>query len=357
MARLARGAHARRGVDWRGHVLLSVGFSDHRNPVADKRGRGYFRNFYARRALRIAPLYYGFVLLVLLVIYRLPVALHQASSADWLAALLYGNNFRYAATGTAAPHLGHFWSLAVEGHFYLLWPFAVRFLSRRNLIVLCLAGGVGSQLLRLALLWLGAWPFSVYLLTPCRLDGLLLGSLVALALQEPREWERLRRVAARAISWTGIMLLAIAAGQRQFSAAPRGPDLRLQMAFGLAALAVLFSSLIVRAVDGAGLWPRLLRAGWLREIGRYSYAMYVFHPLITSATKWLVEHNRSRLVAELPCWLGKPVAVVWVAGASFGVAVLSYHLWEKHFLGMQRFFVPTPATSATTLGRSLACGD
>jgi peptidoglycan/LPS O-acetylase OafA/YrhL len=318
----------------------------------------YFRNFYGRRALRIAPLYYGFVLLVFLVIYRLPMAPHAGSCGDWLAALLYGNNIRYAATGVAAPHLGHFWSLAVEEHFYLLWPFAVRFIPRRRLISLCLAGAACSLLMRLLFIGSGAWTFSVYLLTPCRLDGLLLGSLVALARPVPAEWVRLRRAAAWGIPIAGVVLLGIVAGQHQFSAAPRGMDLRLQMTIGLSALAVLFSALIASAVDGGqSRWKNVLVNPWLRRIGKYSYAMYVFHPLITSTTKWLVD-NRLGVLARMSPSLGKPLAVIWVASVSFAAAALSYHLFEKHFLRMQRFFasdarIPLPGP----VGRSLVRGE
>ena len=78
---------------------------------------GYFRNFYARRALRIFPLYYGFLALMFALAVVKPDRFHY-STADQASLLLYYYNV-HAAFHTGLTGVHHFWSLAVEEHFHL----------------------------------------------------------------------------------------------------------------------------------------------------------------------------------------------------------------------------------------------
>ena len=96
----------------------------------------YFRNFYARRTLRIFPLYYAVLALLLLVLPRviaLPLALDESRMHQaWL--WTYTANFFIAAKASwALPYVSHFWSLAIEEHFYLVWPLVVFSFRRATL--------------------------------------------------------------------------------------------------------------------------------------------------------------------------------------------------------------------------------
>ncbi|HLL88149.1 MAG TPA: acyltransferase, partial [Tepidisphaeraceae bacterium] len=117
--------------------------------LLDAKGKpGFFRNFFARRTLRVFPLYYGvlFVVCVLLPALGL-LKLGVPLSQRWL--WLYATNLfpllRSAdGAGFFFPNswdlqFGHFWSLAVEEHFYLAWPLVVYALGRRPLMVTCAA--------------------------------------------------------------------------------------------------------------------------------------------------------------------------------------------------------------------------
>jgi peptidoglycan/LPS O-acetylase OafA/YrhL len=114
----------------------------------DSRGNdGFFRIFYARRFFRIFPLYYG-ALVLFLVVLPLSGAAWKALETGpkeqfWLWA--YVTNIRIALDndwGRVPKALIHFWSLAVEEQFYLAWPFLVYFASRRVVLRLC-AGARG----------------------------------------------------------------------------------------------------------------------------------------------------------------------------------------------------------------------
>src|SRR5262249_11782759 len=151
-----------------------------------------------------------------------------------------------------------FWSLCVEEHFYLLWPIAVWVLGRRPLMRFCVAGAAGSFLLRVLLVAVKGWGDAAFMITPCRLDGLLAGAFVALAWRNPTDWERLRRAAGRVVPATGCLLLGIAIGQRHFlpdpdvCAAAGAMSANLVLTVGIAALAVFFAGLIVLCVGGDG---------------------------------------------------------------------------------------------------------
>lgn len=320
-----------------------------------RRGEHYFRNFYARRVLRIMPLYYAFVALVFLVAFRLPMAPHRLAASEVSSVLLYMNNFWYAATGTAVPHLGHFWSLAVEEHFYLLWPLAVRLLIRRRLMQLCLAGTALSLLLRVVIVIGGWWPYSAYLMTPCRLDGLLLGALVALAVEEHCDHARLRQLLRAAAVPAGMMLAAIVVWNGEFSARPSGADLRLTATVGITALALLLAGAVERAVYGTGWWPQLLRNRWLAVAGRYSYAMYVCHCLFVSTLNWMLG-RRLGAWTQCPPMVGKLLAFLTVLLLSLAAGWASFHLWEKYFLKLQRHFTcaGSRATTAVETARERA---
>ncbi|MBI3466482.1 MAG: acyltransferase [Planctomycetes bacterium] len=302
---------------------------------------GFFCNFYVRRALRIMPLYFGF-LLFLIALNRLHCPDVPWISLDWLATFVtYTYNFRVAITGHGLHGMHHFWSLAVEEHFYLLWPIAVWALDRRGLMRLCVAIAVVSLLLRIGLVLSGARPLAAFFITPCRLDGLLAGAWVALAWRDQGDWTLLRRYAGPVAFGSGGLLLGIALGQRHFipnadpSRTLAAVDGSLVITLGIAALAVFFASLIVLALNAAPRsWlRRAFECQALRSIGVYSYAIYIFHALIL-----LLTVESAQPLPHLPQYLANPLFSIWILVASFVTAWLSYHLFERHFLQLKRLF-------------------
>src|SRR5215470_6104122 len=142
----------------------------------------YFRNFYARRTLRIFPLYYFVLALLFIVIpaaVTIPPALEEARRHQaWL--WTYTTNFFIAAKASwALSYVSHFWSLAIEEHFYLLWPLVVFSFRRQTLERICIAVIVAALALRIGLLLGGVSELSVSVLTPCRIDTLCVGALLA----------------------------------------------------------------------------------------------------------------------------------------------------------------------------------
>src|SRR5580700_9993704 len=113
-----------------------------------KQSAEYFKNFYARRCLRIWPLYYSALLFMFVILPLLrpteAAAIFAPRSSPWWAYPLYLQNFLVPIPSKATGLLGVTWPLAVEEQFYLCWPLAVRFctesqLRRITLGVICLS--------------------------------------------------------------------------------------------------------------------------------------------------------------------------------------------------------------------------
>jgi peptidoglycan/LPS O-acetylase OafA/YrhL len=296
----------------------------------------YFFNFYMRRVLRIFPLYYSFLLLML-VIYlvsgtKIVPGLDRTVHA-WPWWVFYGANFLVAARGWIYPVMGGLWSLAVEEHFYFCWPAFVRFTTPRVLLGGAIFGALASLGLRFAISAAGvANPLVYYCLTPCRLDGLCIGAALAVVYKS-RGLESIRGLA-----WT--MLVCGAAGfllglAWSHSASFNGYKTQT---FGFFALDVMFGGVLVHSVLATpGSWLyKILNGRALPFLGKYSYALYVLHPLVTQTLSThflpvLQSHVHSNV-------LGPLIYAAICSCGSIAMALASWHLIEKRALNLKRFF-------------------
>src|SRR5262249_25629131 len=115
------------------------------------------------------------------------------TSRDVLSLALYFYNFHIVWTERTLGEFHPFWSLAVEEHFYLVWPLVVWSCNRRRVVRWCVILWIPSFLLRVLVVQSAAWPLTAFFITPCRLDGLLAGALVALAWRDQGDWARFQR--------------------------------------------------------------------------------------------------------------------------------------------------------------------
>jgi len=304
---------------------------------------GALKNFYGRRFLRIVPPYYLLLACNFFVIEPLlPAALRPAVATSQAWYWAYLSNLEVAIHGWKNPVLSHFWSLAVEEQFYLLWPLAVLHLSTKTLGKWCLALALIAPAFRI-LCWRQGWPEAAYVLTPCRMDALTLGALVAVGLRLDWEPARILRIAKRAGLFALLGIIAIAAIERGFTHFDP-----LVYTFGLSFTAVGSAALVAIARLSLPEHPmvRGLSNRALREVGKVSYSMYILHVpiLCTMALVGLDLRKATPWHGTRVPWL---VLDLLIAGALiFLSALAAWHLYEKRLLQLKRYFVPPSRRSS-----------
>jgi peptidoglycan/LPS O-acetylase OafA/YrhL len=298
----------------------------------------FFKTFYARRALRIFPLYYG-VLVVLLLLTR---PLHLLWNGWQYYLLTYTSNLPFWRPHPLyLPHfnINHFWSLQVEEQFYLIWPFLVFRLKRpQSLIRISLLGCGLALLIRIVLvalrpqyhaLHLPYWaPYST---TFSCADNLLYGCVLC-ALLRTAARERVLQLAPRVFALAAATLLIAAIVYRGLAWETN----LFVPTIGFTVIGISCAALIAMALRPASTTQRIFQNSTLRFFGKYSYGLYVFHYSLDAALtgpirRFVDAHQHSKAVGVL-------VGACVVLAASIIVALLSYHFFESPFLKLKRFF-------------------
>jgi peptidoglycan/LPS O-acetylase OafA/YrhL len=310
----------------------------------------YALTFYARRTLRIFPLYYAVLMFFLVIAPGLPflASLNTAWSGSsrpvGLWYWLYLSNIQVARTG-AFDHiaLSITWSLAIEEQFYLVWPWIVRRAPERTLLWLCCAILVLAPALRLACLVTGSSWIVAYVSTPCRLDTLATGAAIAILARRPGGLAPFASGARRALGWAAALLalivvyLRVTHGRRPPTYMSLGlASEPLMQIVGYSALCMLWGSLLVAAVtaERGSRLAKTFEFGTLRSLGKYSYGLYLLHlPVAIVLGQWfpvaaLVRHFT---IAQLAY---SSMAI----GASYALARLSWLALESPILAWKRYF-------------------
>jgi peptidoglycan/LPS O-acetylase OafA/YrhL len=298
----------------------------------------YFRKFYARRILRIFPLYYG----ILAVFATSCLAFHLNFHHELISLALYLQNSSLIARpirdyfGPSALPLQHFWSLAVEEQFYLVWPVLVFLIRKCNhLLIFCGASLVFCPLLRIMLLSHGVGYFVIHTNTLCRADSLLAGAGLALLLRSAyHDW------VLNASRWLFVAALTLAA---IFEFIPYTGIIDttsnlfiVQLGLGYSVSAFIFKTHIALALHLAHKGT-VLSNPLLRSLGKYSYGLYVYHLILFTYLEGPLRHiflenlNGSRGLTVLMTGLV-------VSMLSFIVAWGSYNLFEQRFLRLKCYF-------------------
>ncbi len=306
--------------------------------LIDSRGTpDYFRTFYARRALRIFPLYYAFLLFFFLVVTPLSdrLGMPVARVANKWPMFLYYTNM-VESRGPSPGSLAPIWSLAVEEQVYLIWPALVALLAPRRLLVVmlallpaCLAWRVGALAAHRSIMWAYAW-------TPACLDAFAAGTIGAILVRGGHDGATLRRWALLAVAGSGLFIAGMAIGLEDFFFwhYPKAV-----LTAGLTALCVLFGGTILYLVTSPPDAPvnRFFSQGWLRSAGRYSYAMYLFHLPVANLVRALTGSRYEggsgfrSLVQQGGFFL---VTLV----LTYLLAVASWNVLEKPFLRLKKYF-------------------
>ena len=283
----------------------------------------FMRQFYIRRFLRIFPVCYA-VLIALIVV-------NAAQTREiWPWLFTYATNiytWHYLAFPATVPH---FWTLAVEEQFYLIWPWVMLFLPRRWLVPFLVT------LCCLAPAWrlYASFHYSpddwsaAYTFTGGVVDFLAFGAILAIAAHSVRSKETLQKTLTYAVLPIGmVMYVSMFWLSRSFD------HHHAPLALQSTGAALIFCWLIYSASRGfGGHIGRLLEWRPIVYLGKISYGIYIFHFLVplafaAAATHFGVGYENSGFVNFIATSL-----------AAFGIAALSWHLFEHPINGLKRHF-------------------
>lgn len=314
----------------------------------------YFRSFYARRVLRIFPLYF------------LAVALFFYVELPWLESRLGAASPRIHAEqiwywtylvnwhdtlGNMLGAMGHFWSLAIEEQFYLVWPLAIWLCSRKRVPMLCIGAIVVSTVLRLAFDLGGAPAEYLHRATFTRLDTLALGGLLAWVAND-EQWTGRLRPLLKFIAPSTLALFAV----NEF-AATRFGRFPAYVTLSYSLMALLCGCMVFYAVAYTGertITSRIGRSAILRNVGKYSYSMYIFHLVAKREAMVPVVTSLARLGLSLSVAL--VLGMVLCSVAVYAFALLTWYSFEKHFLKLKDYF-PYDVVPAIKLAAAAAVAD
>ena len=290
-----------------------------------RRGTFSVAAFYARRALRIWPLYFVFIAATIFIVPAL-LPQEQFGPIYIVSFLLFFGNWACAIYGLPFSVASPLWSISVEEQFYIGWPLALRLIGihRIKVIAFSLLGiAIGTRVF----LAVGGFQHpAVWCNTLARLDPIALGALLALFLggRAPQISNALR-FALLGLSFAIFLLVAKFLSQD-------GPTSVLTYA----ATAVASVCLLVAFLRNEASFLRVAPFSWLVYLGRISYGLYVFHLLA------LVLVARV-LIPQLPNGISFEGRRIVSFLLTLLLAAVSYHLLEKPFLRLKKRFTYTPS--------------
>jgi peptidoglycan/LPS O-acetylase OafA/YrhL len=293
----------------------------------EKSGTVQLSAFYMRRLLRIWPLYFAWIAVLMLTRHLWS----DYSLGFFVPFLLFGGNFAASLGVVTNIVILPLWSVSVEEQFYLLWPLLMRNLTRRGVIVAGFTIWIFTTVARFELLRAGMTPHQIWFIGFGRLGAIALGIILA---GLPRHSSRIRGI------WVvlGLICWGEAAACHLYRMQPEGlanPMLGFAMA-AIGAAAFLFAAIGTRQ---GGILTNPVTV----YLGRISYGLYVFHGAALVMA--------SRLVPG-----GMPNSIFWptftIVGfvVAAGLSVASYRWIESPFLRMKkRYEVVTSAPVITAM--------
>jgi peptidoglycan/LPS O-acetylase OafA/YrhL len=288
---------------------------------------GYFRVFYARRVLRIFPVFYLALAAIgiFLVMHSQPLDRYFWSNFLYIHNLLPG----YREHATSGPvGVIHFWSLAVEEQFYLIWPLIVwLFPERRKLVGITVGLVAFCSAVRLAAPLVLPSPSALGTFTISRADAILLGALIAL-IQHEGYFERIRPYAKWFV--LGGAVTSVVLGIEKGSAWAdtfSGRELLIPLANFMAA------AILIAVMEENSFLNRMCSQKWACWLGGLSYSLYVFHNLFTS-------YFRYTLTPRLELYMRSSLAVVASTALAFCftllLSILCYRFVESPLMNLKR---------------------
>lgn len=298
-----------------------------------KKQKKFFSSFYKNRALRILPVYFATLLIFFTVInFILPnknFDVFKYYNSNWWSFLLFFQNWTFINQMPYPDHLLHFWTLAVEEQFYLIWPlFLFIFLDSKKIYFITILVLIIIIFFRctLYLQYPGLSDYQHYFYnTFCRMDSFIIGGLLFL-LQQKKNLKELE-------IYLLIPIIFLVAGI--YFTNTKQANIFITTA-GYTFLAIFFAGIInFITLNPKSILSKFFRMGWLRFTGKISYGLYIFHwiVLITfqSKLKFLI-YTDMKFNDTISYWISLIVCLV----ISFVISVVSFYFFESYFLKLKK---------------------
>jgi peptidoglycan/LPS O-acetylase OafA/YrhL len=300
-----------------------------------KKSSKYFTTFYARRFLRIFPLFY-FVLFISLVclphLYRIDQAGKEIiAKQTWLWTYTSNLSGFWGFIGwdgsLNSPSFGHFWSLCVEEHFYLLWPLLIFVSSEKYLPAIMWSIVLFSGLSVLIVYFFDDY-IPILKWSTIRCAGVLsIGALIAWYKRKPDLFEKMSQVSKKYIMPVGFLFLF-------FNFIPRKYELHNVLTFFSSS--IFFALLLIISLKGTTWTKRLFDNKLLFFIGKISYGIYIYHGLMRPFMK---EYLYKALIPHIPNGIISSIVYsILCTLISILIAWASWNILEKPFLKLKKVF-------------------
>lgn len=296
-----------------------------------KNSPNYFKSFYMRRVLRIFPLYY-FVLFLSFIVLPSFISLsseaQQIIGAQWKLWTYTSNMFFIFPVNwdiSSFPNFGHFWSLSVEEHFYLIWPFIIYYFRSSKII---------------HIMWfvfffsMTCWIFGFYALifkwtTLTYASALAMGGI--LAYYEYRNKLLIEKLYIRISKYASIFLFLFVLSAFM----PRSMGM-IGSLIGYVVSLLFFSMLVLMAVFGNSKIKMVFDHKILFFIGKISYGIYIYHGLLRPYFKEFFYYPMHDFFGG--GIFTSMIYTISVTFVSIFLAYVSWELFEKHILKLKKYF-------------------
>jgi peptidoglycan/LPS O-acetylase OafA/YrhL len=301
----------------------------------------YYKNFYARRSLRIFPIYYLLVAIFLVLTPLLHIPWRPAH-ISFLFYVGYPASLLLPGLAEVSPlvRITHLWSLCVEEQFYAIWPSLIAKLETKRVIYRTCGILVGTALfLRILVRLTGINSAWAYTFLPCRMDSIGVGGALAMLTRGPKR--------AAAVRWAPLSFLVGALSVAVIVLIRRTADHTDPIFYtvGFTAVAVMYGGLLGSTLAVRSFPGRVFSLPTLRMFGRYSYGLYLYHFPLTE----LFDPTKAYFIAIThSVVLGRILYLTFVMVANLMIAAVSFHFIETPIMRLKSHFRPARPTRPLT---------